>query len=119
MQQRGGPEHERRLVRYRLLRLQRAIERALSEEARASVELPPAATLALETELIALRREARIEGKHEGYTAARAVGRELGPRPLPSGHHPTPQSFPPPAPDRSEAPTPVNPVDWVGPRRQP
>ncbi len=67
--------HERNVVRGRVLRLQRLIVLALRDEGSGDVELPLAATLAIESELISLRQEARLEGKREGFTAGQNAAR--------------------------------------------
>jgi len=106
------------------LRLQQRIAIALG------VQLPLDLISEIESELIAVRQEALIEGKRAGYASGRAATRELGPRdlpttvPAPRPRSYTPQSYPPPPPldrDRdhldSRDVTPVHPVDWTGPRR--
>jgi hypothetical protein len=118
---------ERERVRPVVVELQQGIGHALVEWGQPPLEMPLSVTLLLESALIREREKGRREGVQAGYTLARRVQDEIGPRdpatppPVPeAAKRPrsyTPISHPPPPPLDSRDVTPVRPVDWTGPRR--
>lgn len=110
----SGGGQLRRLVRMHLLKLTRVVEQAIEDDLIKPYQLPLQATIAMENTLIAVRQEALLEGRREGYLQGLQTAREAQQGAPSRPRSVTPLASPPPPAGDNDS-TPVRAVRFPGP----